>query len=142
VDAGKDATPTAETRRYPLYVRKVPRTWWMRAGPYRRFAAREITSMFAAGFSVLMLLFLFALARGPEGYAGFLRWLRLPIVVAGSCVILVAIVYHTATWFRLTSRILVIRLSGRVVPPPMVIAVLVVTWIVASALVAYFHVWF
>ena len=47
-----------EGRRYPVYMPPTSRTWWLRSGPYRRFAAREITSMFAAIFSGLMIAFL------------------------------------------------------------------------------------
>ena len=68
--------------RYPVLVRTPSRTWWLRAGPYRRFAAREITSMFAAAFSVIMLLFLFGLSRGPRAYGSFLRWLQTPWSIA------------------------------------------------------------
>src|SRR5207302_5082214 len=130
-----------QDRRYPVYVRKVPRTWWLRTGPFRRFAAREITSMFAAIFSVLLLLFLFALSRGPRAYQGFLRWLKLPGVMALFAVILVALLYHTATWFRLSTHILVVRLGRRVVSPAVVGAAMVAAWLAASALVLYFHVW-
>ena len=131
-----------ERRRYPVYVPRAPRTWWLRTGPNRRFAAREITSMFAAAFSFIMLAFLFALSRGPGAYAGFLRWLDQPWVVAVFVVILLAVLYHTATWFRLTTKILMIRLGGRVIPPAALGASLVAALIGASALVAYFHIWF
>jgi fumarate reductase subunit C len=128
--------------RYPVYVRPYPRSWWLRSGAFRRFAAREITSMFAAIFSGLMLLFLFALSRGPHHYAGFLQWLKLPAVVALSSIILVALLYHMATWFRLSSHILVIRVGRTVLPRGMVIGALLAAWIAASAVVAYFHIWF
>jgi fumarate reductase subunit C len=129
-------------RRYPVYVPPSSRTWWLRSGPYRRFAAREITSMFAAGFSVMLLLYLFALSRGPTAYRGFLRWLDSPWAVALSAVILLAVLYHTATWFRLTTHILTFRLGGRTVPRAAIGATLVVLWLAASAVVAYFHIWF
>jgi succinate dehydrogenase subunit C len=127
--------------RYPVYVRKVPRTWWLRTGPFRRFAAREITSMFAAAFSGLMLLYMFALSRGRDHYEGFLRWLKLPVVVAVFAVILVALLYHTATWFRLTTRILLIKLGKRTIPRAAIGAGLVAAWLAASAAVLYLHVW-
>jgi fumarate reductase subunit C len=133
---------TEEGRRYPVHVRKVPRTWWLRTGPFRRFAAREFTSLFAAAASVFLLLFLFALSRGPQEYQGFLRWLELPGVVVLAVITLIALVYHTLTWFRLSTRILVIRMAGHTVPPTLILAVLVAVWLAASALIAYFHVWF
>ena len=97
--------------------------------------------MFAAAFSGLMLLYLFALSRGREHYEGFLRWLKLPLVVAVFAVILVALLYHTATWFRLTTRILLIRLGRRTIPPAAIGAGLVVAWLAASAVILYLHVW-
>lgn len=133
---------TEERPRYAVYVRKVPRTWWLRSGPFLRFAAREFTAVFAAAFSVILLLFLSALADGRDAYAGFLRWLRLPGIVALSAVILAAVLYHALTWFRLTAHIQVIRLGGKLVPREIVVAALIVVWMVVSVIVAYFHVWF
>jgi fumarate reductase subunit C len=98
--------------------------------------------MFGAAFSVLLLLFLFALSRGPDEYRGFLDWLKTPAIVAVSILILVAVLYHTATWFRLTSYILVIRIGRRVVPREALIALLVAVWLAVSAAVAYFSIWF
>lgn len=129
-------------RTYPLYTRTYPRWWWLRRGPYLRFAAREITSMFAAGFSVLLLAFLFALGSGPKAYASFLHLLNSPWMVAVSILILVALLYHVATWFRLTTYILVVRAGPFVLPRRALIAALVIAWLGASAVVAYFHVWF
>jgi len=132
----------AEGRSYPLYFPKYPRSWWLRKGPYRRFAAREITSMFSAAASVTLLAFLFALSRGPQAYDAFLRLLDSPWMVAASAVTLVAVLYHTATWFRLTTHIVVIRVGGRTLPPGLLIVALSVAWLGASAAVAYFHGWF
>ena len=133
---------TEAPSRYPSYVPKVPRTWWLRTAPYRRFAAREFTAVFAAAFSVVLLLFLFALSRGKESYEGFLGWLRLPAVVIFSSIILVAMLYHAATWFRLTAHIQEVRLGRHAVPRWVVVAALTGVWVVASAVVAYFYVWF
>ena len=129
-------------RRYPVYVRRPSRTWWLRTAAYRRFAFREATAVFAGAFSVILLLFLFALSRGREAYEGFLRWLQLPGIVVLSAVIVVATLYHMGTWLRLTSQILVVRLGSRVVPRNAVTAGLVALWLVVSGLVAYLTGWF
>jgi fumarate reductase subunit C len=123
-------------------VRREPRTWWLRSPGFRRFAAREITSVFAAGFSVVLLLFLWALSRGREAYEGFLRWLDHPATVALFAVILAAMLYHAGTWFRLTAHVQVVRLGRWEVPRQAVTATLFVVWIGASALIAYIHIWF
>lgn len=126
-------------RRYPVYVKRPSRTWWLRTRAYRRFAAREATSLFAAAFSVILLMFLLALSRGPEAYAGFLRWLERPGTVVLAAVIFAAILYHAGTWFRLTSHILVVRLGRLVVPRNVVIGGLVAVWLLVSGLVLYLY---
>lgn len=128
--------------KYPVYVPRQPRTWWLRTGPYRRFAAREITSMFAAMFSGLLLAFLFALSNGRQSYQAFLRLLETPGMIALFALILAFLLYHTATWSRLSTHILVIRLGRRTVPRGAILTALLGAWIVASAAVAYFHIWF
>jgi len=132
---------TETPRRYPVYVPNVPRTWWLRTTPFRRFAAREFTAVFAAAFSIVLLLFLSALSRGQEAYEGFLRWLRLPGVVVLSSIILVAMLYHAVTWFRLTAHIQQIRVGASAVPRRAVVAALLAIWVVVSAVVAYLLVW-
>jgi fumarate reductase subunit C len=133
---------TEAPRRYPVYVPKVPTTWWLRTAPFRRFAAREFTAVFAAGFSTILLLLLLALSRGQEAYEGFLHWLRLPAVIVVSSGIFVALLYHAVTWFRLTAHIQVVRLGGNVVSRRAVVGALLGTWVVVSSLVVYLLVWF
>jgi succinate dehydrogenase subunit C len=134
-----------ETRtqsKYPVYVPKPSPGWWLSTGGYRRFAAREFTSVFAAAYSVILLLFLFALSRGRGAYEGFLRWLALPGVLLLHVIILVAMLYHAGTWFRLTSLAVVVRLGDRVVPSWVMLAVLAGAWLMVSAAVTYLYVWF
>jgi fumarate reductase subunit C len=129
-----------EPRRYPLYTRKISRTWWLGSPGYRRFAAREFTSVFAAAYSVILLLFLFALSRGREAYEGFLRWLNLPGIVALEVLILIAMLYHAGTWFLLTSRAMVVRLGRRTVPRKVVLSALVVAWVAVSTAIAILYI--
>jgi fumarate reductase subunit C len=126
-------------RRYPVLVKRPSRTWWLRTRGYRRFAAREATSLFAAVFSLILLSFLFALSQGPQAYDGFLRWLERPGTMILSAVILVAILYHVGTWFRLTSHILVIRIGRLMVPRKVVVGGLVSLWLMMSGLVLYLY---
>lgn len=129
---------TEEGRRFPVYVRPVPRAWWLETGPYRRFAARELTAVFVAAFAVILLLMLFALSRGREAYEGYLRWLELPGIAVMHGVILVAVLYHTVTWFLLTAHVQEVRIGGKAVR---LTAALFGTWILVSELVAYLNIW-
>jgi fumarate reductase subunit C len=127
-------------QRHPVYVPPIPRFWWIRTAPFRRFVIRELTSVFVAVFSVVLLLFLLALSRGPAAYEGFLRWLDLPGIVVLHAVTLVAVLYHTATSIQLASQIQEVRLGGRTVPRQLLMAGMTGGLIVASAVVAYLNV--
>jgi succinate dehydrogenase subunit C len=132
-----------EERRYPVYTPKVPRMWWMQTGPFRRFMARELTSVFVAAFSVVMLLFLFAISRGREAYEAFLRWLDLPGIMAFHAVILAAVLYHTITSILAVPTLQAPpRVGRKTVPPRVMVLGALGAWIVASGVVAYFHIWF
>jgi len=132
----------ADQARFPVLVREPPRTWWLRGGPYRRFAAREVTSMFGAAFSALLIALLLSLSLGRHAYLSFLRFLGGPAILGVTSLILAALLYHTATWFRLTTRIVVIRLGRRTLPRNVILAGLVGVWLAVSAVLAYFLVWF
>jgi fumarate reductase subunit C len=43
--------------------------------------------------------------------------------------------YHSYTWFDLTSKVQVVRLGGRQVPPPLVTAVNIGVWLVLSVVI-------
>ena len=127
--------------RSPLYVRPMPRTWWLQTSRYRRFASRELTSVAVAASSVILLALLFALSRGRDAYEGFLGWLDSSGAVVLSAIILAGVLYHTITWLRLTAHIQVVRLGRRVLPRRLVLAGLLTLWVAMSAIVAYLHIW-
>lgn len=127
--------------RSPVYARPMPRTWWLRTRRYRRFAIRELTSVAVAAWSVILLVFLFALSRGRGAYEGFLAWLDSPGAVVLSAIILAGVLYHTITWLRLTAHIQVVRLGRRVLPRRLVLAGLLTLWVVVSATIVYLHIW-
>lgn len=126
------------SRQPPVYVRPMPRDWWLRTPAFRRFAAREFTAVFVGAFSVILLLFLWALSRGPQAYAGFLRVLKNPAMIGLHALILAAVLYHTVTWLRLTAHVQEIRVRRTLIRPT---ASLFGVWILASEVLAYLHIW-
>jgi succinate dehydrogenase subunit C len=125
---------------HPVYVPPIPRFWWVRTAPFRRFVIRELTSVFVGYFSVLLLLFLIAISRGEESYQGFLDWLEQPWVVVLHVITLVAVLYHTLTSIQLASQIQEVRLGGRAVPRQLLMAGMAGGLVAISALVAYLNV--
>jgi fumarate reductase subunit C len=130
-----------EELRRPGYLPPMPRTWWLRTGPYRRFAAREFTSLFVLAFTIVLLLFLLALSRGRDAYESFLGWLDSAGAMALFAAILAAGLYHTITWLRLSGHVQVVRLGHRTAPRDAVTAAMVAVWLVVSGAVAYVHIW-
>ncbi len=132
---------TEERQQTPVFVREVRRFWWLDTAPFRRFVIRELTSVFVAGYSVILLLFLLALSRGQAAYEGFLQWLDRTGIVVLHVVILAAVLYHTVTSIQLASQIQEVRLGGKTLPRTFLAAGLTAGWVVASAVVAYLHIW-
>lgn len=115
------------------YRAPMPRLWWLDTGSYRRFAARELTSVFVAAAAGLLIAFLVALASGEAAFEGFVGWLEGPGSLALHAVVLVAVLYHALTWLALTAQIQVVRLGARAVARARVRAGLVGLWALVSA---------
>lgn len=118
------------------YRRRVSVWWWLERWSYTKFVLRELTSVFVAGTSFLMLWQLRALAEGAESWNRALERLGSPGVLALALLTLAALVYHSITWFALAPRATVVRVAGRRLPDALVSGVNYAAWAVVSAVVA------
>jgi fumarate reductase subunit C len=98
---------------------------------------RELTSVFVAGFALVTLWQVRALAQGPEAYAAFLARLRSPLFLVVNGLGFVAMLFHAITWFNLAPRAMVVRLGGRRLPDWSVAGINYLAWITLSAAVAW-----
>src|SRR5215467_4530764 len=57
------------------YIRKVPRSWWLRHRRYFAYMVRELTSLSLAVYSTLLVMGLLALAQGRGAWESFLGML-------------------------------------------------------------------
>ena len=128
----------AYTEYHPKWYRtRVSTYWWGRNWAYLKFILRELSSVFAAYFVVLILLQLRALSHGPEAYAAFQEWLKAPHVIALNGVSLLFVLFHTVTWFNLAPRAMVVRVRGKRVPDLLIAGSNYVVWLVVSVAVAW-----
>lgn len=118
-------------------VRPMPLLWWLRSRAYVLFMVREFTSVFIAAYLVIFLIFLQRIAAGPASYESYLRWLAQPAMLAFHLVALAAALYHSVTWLELTPMTVVIRIRGRRIPAPMMVAANVAAWVAVSVLIAW-----
>ena len=90
----------------PRYQTPLPRSWFMQRRGYRWFMAREATSVFLAGYLVYLIVWMYRLGQGPEGFAAAIDGSRHPLTVAMHVVALMAALFHSITWFNLTPKIM------------------------------------
>ena len=88
------------------YQTPLPWSWFMQRRAYRWFMAREATSVFLAGYLVYLIVWMYRLGQGPEGFAAAIDGSRHPFTVAMHVVALMAALFHSITWFNLTPKIM------------------------------------
>jgi fumarate reductase subunit C len=119
-----------------LYKPRMSMAWWLKRRTYTAFILRELSSVFVAWFVVFLLLLVWAVARGPAEYQGFLDWAANPLVIALNVLSLAFVVYHTVTFINLTPQAMVVKLRGRRIPGRLLLVSLYAVWIVLSILLA------
>ncbi len=115
------------------FVRRMPVFWWLRHRRYRAYMARELTSLFIAAYTAVLLIGVVRLAEGPVAYGAFLEALRSPPAIAFHLLALAGALLHTTTWFGLAPKALPPRVGGAAVPARAVVAAHYAGWIVISA---------
>lgn len=129
---------TEKPSAFKIYIPRIPATWWLRNRRYFLFMMRELSSLFIAIFLILCLIQIAMVARGREAYESLIQTLYSPRLVGLYLVILVFALLHSITWFNLTSQILILRISGRIVPPMFVKVGGFAAWIIISIMIALF----
>lgn len=122
---------------HKAYVRRVPITWWLHNRRYFLFMVRESTSVFIALFILGYLYQLFLISRGAEVHDSFQESLRSVPFVVGYVIVLLFALYHSVTWLGLVSKIQIVRIGRLTVPPVLVGLGAYLSWVVASAVVAW-----
>ena len=87
------------------YGTPLPPTWFMQRPGFRRFMAREVTSVFVGGYVVFLLFWLARLGQGPEAFTAMVQTTRHPNSMVLHTVVVAAAAYHSITWFNLTPQI-------------------------------------
>jgi fumarate reductase subunit C len=133
------SAPVHYTLHHPRWYRRpVSVFWWLEKRSYVVFVLRELTSVFVALVSLLTLLQVRAILGGPEAHEQLMRRLASPPVAGLLVLALVALVFHSVTWFNLAPRAMPVRLRGRRVPDVFVAGGNFAAWLVLSAVMAAF----
>ena len=132
-----DADAVRTAVRKPL-IRPFPRDWFIRTRPYRLFMARELTSVFIAGYLVFLLVCLHRLGQGPEAYQDLIHAMRHPLSVILHGLTLMGALWHSITWFNLTPTVMPLRIGEDRMPGAVVaIAMGYGPWLALSGLILW-----
>ena len=120
-----------------MYKPRTPIFWWTSKWSYIKFITRELTSVFVAGYAVVLLFQLRALLHGPEAYINFSAWLKTPFSIAFHAIALLFVIFHSITWFNLAPKALVVRLGKKTLPGFLIALSNYAAWLVLSAMIAW-----
>jgi fumarate reductase subunit C len=91
--------------------------WWRRNPYYVRYMIMETTSVIVALYALILLVGVWRLSQGEAAYAGWLAALREPLAVALHVFMLLAMIYHAYTWWKVLPKTLpLLHIGGRPVP--------------------------
>ncbi|MCX9155298.1 fumarate reductase subunit C [Niveibacterium sp. 24ML] len=87
------------------YKRPMP-GWWRKNPFFVEYVIHEATACFVAAYAFILLAGLVCLAMGEQSWNAWLAQVRSPMAVLAHLIMLVAIAYHSYTWFRIMPKTL------------------------------------
>ena len=91
------------------YPRQASNTWFMTRWPYRIFLLRELSGVFLAGYTILLLILVAKVHDGPAAFANFRDTLQSPWLIVFNSLALLFALLHTVTWFQAMPKVLPLR---------------------------------
>lgn len=120
-----------------MYKRHINIFWWSNRWVYVKFIARELTSICVGVYSLLLLLFVWAVLKGPEAFEAFYSAMRSPAVLVLHVLLLGGILFHSITWFNLAPKAMVMKLGDKPVPGMVITLMNYVGWVVISVVLVW-----
>jgi fumarate reductase subunit C len=95
------------------YMRQMSKTsWFMAHSRYKSYILREVSSLFVGLYMALLIFGLFRLGSGPDAWAGFLAFVKSPLVLLLSLIAFAMFIVHTVSWFQAVPQVLRIQQGG------------------------------
>ncbi len=117
------------------YLSRPSRVWYLKRWPYRLFMLRELSAVFLAVYTVVMLVLVSNVHDGEGAYETFRDDLTSPLAIAFHLVALAFALLHTLTWFQAVPKAIRVRRGEEFVPPLALIGAHVLTWLGVSAVI-------
>jgi fumarate reductase subunit C len=118
------------------FIREVSRTrWFFRHPRYMRYMAREVTCIFIAIYTTILVVGVVRLAQGREAYEAFLAALTSPASIVFHLLALAFALYHSVTWFNLAPKAMPLHVGEKTVAPGAIAGAHYVVFILISIVV-------
>jgi fumarate reductase subunit C len=118
------------------YVREMPKTtWFLRQSRYQHYMLHEISSVFVAIYTGILIVGLFRLAQGPEAWAGWLAAVTSPIGIIFHILAFIFALIHTTSWFKAVPQAMRIQRGQEFVPGRLIIGAHYGVWAAVSVVV-------
>jgi fumarate reductase subunit C len=85
------------------YVRPMD-GWWRKNPFFVEYMIHEGTALFVAAYAGVLLAGLYRLSQGEAAWNAWLTALRNPLYIVFHVLALVALAYHSYTWFKIMPR--------------------------------------
>src|SRR5688572_1543819 len=121
-----------ETTPSKTYKKRMSIFWWASRWAHIKFISRELTSVFVAGYVILFMFYIRSILQGPEAFEGFSSLLRSPYMIGLHMIALLALLFHSVTWFNLAPKALVIKIGNKNVPGIVIALMNYGGWLVIS----------
>lgn len=123
---------TGETLPSKTYKKRMSIFWWTSRWAHIKFIGRELTSVFVAGYAILFMFYVRSIYQGAESFEQFSSLLRSPFVIIVHVIALLALLFHSVTWFNLAPKAMVIKVGEKTVPGIVIILMNYGGWLVIS----------
>ncbi|RZI43840.1 fumarate reductase subunit C [Herbaspirillum sp. HC18] len=78
--------------------------WWRKNPFFVRYMMREATALVVAAYAIWLLIGLLSLARGEAAFNAWLGLQRSPVSLVLHAFALLAMLYHTWSWFEIMPK--------------------------------------
>lgn len=118
------------------YVREISKTsWFMTHSRYKSYMLHEISSVFVALYTLILIVGLFRLSEGREAWQGWVDAVTGPIGVIFHLIALGFAIVHTTSWFKAVPQAMRIQRGETFVPGKLIVGAHYGAWAVVSVFI-------
>jgi fumarate reductase subunit C len=125
---------TQVSKRKP-YQQKMAPNWWLKNQAYRYYMLRSATCLFVMLYALVLLWGLYALTSGEIAFNAWLTAQQSPLFIIFHIVTLIAMLYHSKTWFMLAPKTIRIQLGKTIVADKAIEGAMWLSWLICSIVI-------